>query len=634
MRLTPGDSFGRYRILSVLGVGGMGRVLAAEDTLLERRVALKLVLRLDPEARARFFREARIAAKLTHPNTVRLYDVGEIDDVPFLVMELIEGTSLVPYVGDVRIPLDRKIRWLVGAARGLATAHEQGLIHRDVKPGNIMVAKDDTVKVVDFGLAKQVEADATANAKAAFLTAPAHIVGTVSFMAPEQIAGASLDGRADQFSWAVTAHVLLASQLPRARVPGNAPGVATRVPREIAAVLERSLRFHREERFASMNEAADHLEAAMRMVGQGARRDEAQTVAAPALPARTQTLKVEQKTAIDPPRDLAPVVRQSGKPEPGWRIKRQSAPCSIAPIRGATISADGRVAIAVGARGLARLVLTAPTQQGWEPWPLPAWLDPAEPRCIAFTPDTRSVVIGGAHGLVVRLWIEEGGAGGSPGRLEPVGAIDRFPVLDRSGPNITFHAMAVHPDDVHLVGSVEDGDTKRGVLHRVTLREPLYPTTIVHEHPLYAVTRLARAAVACGADGWVGVLLETGELRWLRPVVDDLYAVTELGGDIHVVGRGAAARLHAPDLTRITIEPVATSTTLRLIFVKGEAMWASTDGGRILRREVGTAGWKVMHAEPAPIAFVALHVDDQRLVAIARDGSVAHGEPWVSPQPA
>src|SRR3954454_11887758 len=152
--LTEGQTFAHYVIEAPIGEGGMGEVYRAFDEKLRRKVALK-VIHPDlavPDAAARLVREARAAAPLAHPNTIAIYDLGEIDGTVFLVMELISGAPLRAYVGDASVPFTRKLRWLVDVARGLAAAHKAGLVHRDVKPANVMVSDEGLVKVLDFGL--------------------------------------------------------------------------------------------------------------------------------------------------------------------------------------------------------------------------------------------------------------------------------------------------------------------------------------------------------------------------------------------------------------------------------------------------------------------------------------------------
>jgi tetratricopeptide (TPR) repeat protein/predicted Ser/Thr protein kinase len=223
--IVAGASIGRYVVIDKLGEGGMGVVYRARDSQLNRVVALK-VLRpragLDPaqwqEGRARLLREAQAAAALAHAGIVTLFDVGEVDGCPFLAMEYIEGRTLREIQDRPDgIPRDQAIAWLRTVAEALAAAHRAGIVHRDVKPENIMVRTDGQVKVLDFGIARSSGAppvSARTTPVLPTLTREGAVVGTVAYMAPEQIGGEVLDGRADQFAWGVVAYELLTGRSP------------------------------------------------------------------------------------------------------------------------------------------------------------------------------------------------------------------------------------------------------------------------------------------------------------------------------------------------------------------------------------------------------------------------------------
>jgi serine/threonine-protein kinase len=228
MSLASGDRFDRYIIEELLGEGGMARVYRAYDPRLNRRVALK-VLRLDssrePEstsdASSRVLREARAAAALDHPNAVSVFDVGEADGQLFISMELVVGKSLRAYVNDVTVRWETKLRWMVDAARALGAAHDRGLVHRDVKPENVMVRGDGVVKVLDFGIAKRLRVDLhptttleDAGSQSITQSMQGTIVGTPWYLSPEQLRGEPVDGRTDQFAWGVTTYELLTGRLP------------------------------------------------------------------------------------------------------------------------------------------------------------------------------------------------------------------------------------------------------------------------------------------------------------------------------------------------------------------------------------------------------------------------------------
>ena len=292
--LKPGDTFERYTVDAVLGKGGMGTVYRAHDTRLERRIALKVISEVDAggDGATRLLREARAAAALDHPNAVSIFDVGELDGAPYIAMELVSGRTLREAVGDPSASVATRAGWLVDVARALAAAHRQGIVHRDIKPENVMVREDGVVKVLDFGIARRVggKVDPSAPTQApalATLTKEGVKVGTPLYMAPEQIRGLPLDGRVDQFAWGVLSYELLTGRLPW-RGAGDALAVAASiltdapdeaalgaavVPAEVAAVVLRALSKRPEDRFASMDEAARALDAAMKgeALAEGAR---------------------------------------------------------------------------------------------------------------------------------------------------------------------------------------------------------------------------------------------------------------------------------------------------------------------------------------------------------------------------
>ncbi|MBP9113286.1 MAG: protein kinase [Polyangiaceae bacterium] len=220
MELSAGQTFGRYIIESVLGEGAMGRVYRASDKTLLRRVALKVLTTNDDksgEKAADVLREARAAAAINHENAVTIFDVGEVEGVPFIAMEYISGRPLREFIGDGAVSQAQRVGWLIAVARALAAAHEKGLVHRDVKPENILIRKDGVVKVLDFGIAHRHALPAEVNATTMpFLESRGDlsIAGTPAYMAPEQLRGEKLDGRCDQFAWAIVAYEVLTGAHP------------------------------------------------------------------------------------------------------------------------------------------------------------------------------------------------------------------------------------------------------------------------------------------------------------------------------------------------------------------------------------------------------------------------------------
>jgi predicted Ser/Thr protein kinase len=213
--VTGPERIGRYRVLAELGRGAMGVVYRGVDPALDRAVAIKVVAvqaGTDPasvsELEARFLREARFAARLSHPNVVTVYDAGKDEGVLFTVMELVDGESLADRIGRREFPTSAEALELVAqVADALHAAHALGVVHRDIKPGNIMITAAGQVKVADFGIAKAIGEDTG-------LTRSGTVVGSPAYMAPEQVRGEKLDGRADLFSLGVVLYELLVRRKP------------------------------------------------------------------------------------------------------------------------------------------------------------------------------------------------------------------------------------------------------------------------------------------------------------------------------------------------------------------------------------------------------------------------------------
>ena len=219
MRLSTGTRLSSYEIHAPLGAGGMGEVYRATDTKLGRQVAIKILpseMAQDPERLARFQREARAVAALNHPNVVTLYSVEEADGVHFLTMELLEGQALDRLIGSGGLPVERIVEIASALSEALSAAHEKGIVHRDLKPANVMVTNDGRVKVLDFGLAKDVGAEASQDATltSAGKTQVGVVLGTPAYMSPEQVSGRPLDHRSDIFSLGVLLHEMATGTRP------------------------------------------------------------------------------------------------------------------------------------------------------------------------------------------------------------------------------------------------------------------------------------------------------------------------------------------------------------------------------------------------------------------------------------
>src|SRR5262245_49393316 len=210
MAITIGQQLGSYEITALLGKGGMGEVYRARDLKLKRDVAIKILpdeFSRDANRVSRFQREAEVLASLNHPNIAAIYDVQEANDSRFLVLELVEGETLADRLERGPIPIDQALRIAKNICEALEAAHEKGVIHRDLKPGNVNITPDDKVKVLDFGLAKALDGSASgvamSNSPTLTLagTSAGVILGTAAYMSPEQARGRASDQRSDVFSF-------------------------------------------------------------------------------------------------------------------------------------------------------------------------------------------------------------------------------------------------------------------------------------------------------------------------------------------------------------------------------------------------------------------------------------------------
>lgn len=283
-----GRTLGHYRILERLGTGGMGDVWLAEDTRLRRKVALKMLRREvaeSPEKAARFEREAKAVAALSHPSIVTLHAVEEIDGVRFLAMEYLEGRTLDQVVRDGALPVGEILRIGVAVADALAAAHARGILHRDLKPSNVMVGVDGRVKVLDFGLAKLVRGDGLlAGGHETALTREGEVVGTLHYSSPEQLQLKPLDARSDVYSLGALLFEISTGAVPfrgdsTAQIvteilcdpPRRLDELDRRLPPELADLVAACLEKEPARRPATAVEARDRLAALARALEAGHR---------------------------------------------------------------------------------------------------------------------------------------------------------------------------------------------------------------------------------------------------------------------------------------------------------------------------------------------------------------------------
>jgi tRNA A-37 threonylcarbamoyl transferase component Bud32 len=500
------ERIGKYEVIALLGKGAMGAVYEARDPVLDRVVALKTMseaLLIEEEMRERFYREARSAAKLQHVNIVTIYELGEVDGRPFIAMELLDGQSLAELMKEGQLPhLHDKIALVLQVCNGLHFAHRHGVIHRDVKPSNIQILPDGTVKIMDFGIALQQGGT--------MMTRTGVVLGTPNYMAPEQITGTAVDHRADMWSVAVILYELLADKLPfdadtlpsliycivhKAPPPLEAEKLG--VPPGIAEIVDRVLHKEPSERYEDLVELASALRSVPGAVG----------------PTQAVAGKAQDRTVILGPEDTASSM-PAAPPSEGT-APADSPAVDIASTMDEVDSAIGAgqrekalrlleevlavkpdFARAVDLRDMLKQQVTTP------PVPAPATrVEPTEPlslpssfrevgtfgeavetKIIAIAPGEKLLAIGGVDGSV-RLWDIAGRT-----KLE----ILRSSMHQRAGHEGLVTSLAFSPDGALLAAGHVDGAIHVWDIDR---REELQ-VRLGHE-------RAAIGAVAFSPDGQI-----------------------------------------------------------------------------------------------------------------------------------
>ncbi len=356
---------GKYEILRLLGKGAMGQVYLAHDTILEREIALKVMVSQiadDPDLKTRFEREAKTVARMTHPNIVTVFDFGyHTDGSPYIAMELLRGQDLQKAVRTgPPLSIEQKVVIVLQVLGGLAHAHQSGIVHRDIKPANIFLNADGTTKLMDFGVARLTTAS---------MTGTGNIVGTADYMSPEQVRGAKVDGRSDLFSVGCVLFELLAGRRPFHS--DNLMAIFYKITHEeptwdllpgdeahasLVPVLARALSKDLDERYATAAEFANELKKWLRATGGGAQvqsalealvddaaptvppaSDEATVVTGPSLVGTERSRSAHPATAPTGRASTAPTARASVaptalQPTPSQPGARPARPRSSAPI--------------------------------------------------------------------------------------------------------------------------------------------------------------------------------------------------------------------------------------------------------------------------------------------------------------
>ena len=428
--LAEGTRLGPYKIGDQLGAGGMGEVYAAIDTRLDRAVAIKVLpehLSGDPHLLGRFEREARAVSSLNHPHICTLYDVGEQNGIHYLVMELVEGDTLAARLAKGRLPLDAALEYAIQIADALDKAHRQGVVHRDLKPGNIMITKSGT-KLLDFGLARLGVGSPTTELSQLVtqddqepLTAKGTIIGTLQYMAPEQLEGAETDARTDVFAFGalvyemVTGKRAFAGESQASLIgailkdePGSMAEFETMTPASLDHVIGRCVRKDPDQRWQTAADLMHELKwvreaepAVLEAPGPGARQKWI-TVALASLAAGALVTFLALRNSSPAP--SGEVARLTLDVHEGAHLGARADRRPVA--RAFSISPDGRTVVYVGNDGEGTQLYRRPLDQD-QAVPIPG----TEGADVArFSPDGRYIVFFLSSGELMRVDVDGGGA--------------------------------------------------------------------------------------------------------------------------------------------------------------------------------------------------------------------------------
>jgi eukaryotic-like serine/threonine-protein kinase len=468
MSLEPGTKLGQYEISAPLGEGGMGAVYRALDKRLNRLVAIKVLSNdlADADARRRFQREAQMASALNHPHILTVYDAGEFEGRQYLVMEFVDGTTLKGWVRAEQRTGRQIAELLLGVADGLAAAHAAGILHRDVKPENVLVAKNGYAKLADFGLAKLFEPVSERDVTRTITqegTKPGVVMGTIAYMSPEQAAGRSVDARSDIFSFGIVLHEVLVGRRPfrgaselevlQAILHGAPVRLSSDVPVALRAIVEKALEKNPADRYQTMRDLVVDL-----------RRFSRQTAEAPAIPvlptaagARRLRPRVAAAAAVGLALGFAAGRPFWIKPVPSrGNVQFQRITDFIGIEESPAISPDGKTIAFVAQAGAWRQIWIRLLAGGI---PLQVTHDDADHEQPRWAPDSSALIYyspAASPGADGTIW-EVSALGGAPRRITTaVTAGD----INREGHIAAFQAKG---EDVELVDVARDGSSARSV---------------------------------------------------------------------------------------------------------------------------------------------------------------------------
>ena len=587
MPLGSGTRLGPYEIVAPIGAGGMGEVYRARDTRLQRDVAIKVLPTAwssDPDRLARFEQEARAAAALNHPNILAVFDLGTSQDAPYIVSELLEGETLRDHLSRAAMPVRKVVEYAVQIAHGLGAAHEKGIVHRDLKPENVFITTDNRVKILDFGLAKLTQVQSAGEGVSALATTPAFntqaaphtlagvVLGTVGYMAPEQVRGFGADHRADIFALGAILYEMLsgrrafggdtAMDTMSAILKEQPPGVPAerRVPPALVRVTERCLEKNPGARFQSTRDLAFALESL------AASSDSSiATVSLPA-PRAARRLTWALGAVVTVAASVLVAVtyfRPAAAPAPAFRLQVNTPPSAA--LANFALSPDGR-SLVYTARVSGKLQLWLRPMDADLPRPLAGTDNAVQPF---WSPDSRSV------GFV---------AGGDLKRIDVTDGRIQTIATPASGAGAAWGTDGTILFTKSFAGPLYRVSANGGTPAEATRTNP--PRHSGHVHPQYLPDGRHFVFFAFGSSEDTGVYLGSLDSTDVHRLLDSRAAAVVAGSNDLLITRESA--LLAQRLNPKSWEPVGEAVTVSpsvaVEYVNGIAAVSASRSGPIAYR--------------------------------------------------
>lgn len=659
--IPQGTKFGRYEILSQLGVGGMGEVYLAADAKLDRKVALKILpvkVAANHESMRRFVQEARAASALNHPNIVTIHEIEEINSTCFIATEFIDGETLRQHLSRTRLTINKILEVSIQIADALTSAHEAGIVHRDIKPENIMLRRrDGYVKVLDFGLAKLTEpadevVDLDAATKARIVTEPGVVLGTVQYMSPEQARGLTVDARTDIFSFGVVLYEMLAGCAPfkgetktdilAAILDKEPPPLAhhsSEVPEMLEWIVTKAIRKSRAERYQTARELLTDLRSLKQKLDFAAEQERSvppgETAQAfSSRPVATETVE-EVATATekqaDPVTSADYLVRE---------FKRHKAGAILGLTALVVVIAGGLY----GIKYLSRLLPTAKSSEPFSNFKLTRLTTTGKAGQAAISADGKYVVLVMGEPGQQSIWLRHIDTGSDKEIAPSIGTNYCCPLFTHNGGYIYYAKSATNASNVLYQVPVLGGATKT-IIEDIDSRATLSPDGKQLAFIRGYLAEGLAALMVANADGSSQRRLATYEIVHFFPAGNTMYPSWSPDGEVIVMGLPAADDATGNSRQMFAVQVKSGSKTLltsQRWSSLGQFEWLRDGSGLVFTASDQLPGspqqiWYLSYPEGHPRRItndlndyrgISVTADSRALVTLQRDQTASI---WIGP---